>query len=105
MSALLVLGVVVAGARAIAGSPRPPHLVFVLADDLGFFDTSVYNPVAPTPTLAKLAGEGIRLDRHYVYRYCSPTRRSVSASVAAKARRALYMCDCITWQLQGVCRV
>jgi hypothetical protein len=25
---------------------------------------------------AELVNEGIRLDRHYVFRYCSPTRRS-----------------------------
>ena len=29
-----------------------------------------------TPTLDQLAAEGVRLERHYVYRYCSPTRSS-----------------------------
>lgn len=64
---------------ALCGTSTPParpHIVFILADDLGFYDTSIYNPVSPTPTLRKLAGEGIVLERHYVYRYCSPTRRS-----------------------------
>jgi arylsulfatase A-like enzyme len=56
-------------------SPRP-HIVFLLADDLGFYDTALYNPASPTPTLRALAQQGILLDRHYVYRYCSPTRRS-----------------------------
>ena len=56
-------------------APRP-HIVFILADDLGWYDTAIYNPVAPTPTLHNLTTQGIRLDHHYVFRYCSPTRRS-----------------------------
>eukprot|EP00729_Bicosta_minor_P005668 gene5668-35616_t len=58
-----------------AAAPRP-HFVFVLADDLGWYDTAVHNPNSPTPTLAELAKDGLTLDRHYVFRYCSPTRRS-----------------------------
>lgn len=42
-------------------APRP-HIVFVLADDLGWYDTAVYNPVSPTPGIAQLAASGIRLD-------------------------------------------
>ena len=41
-----------------------------------FYDTAVYNEESPTPHLAKLAASGLRLDYHYVFRYCSPTRRS-----------------------------
>jgi hypothetical protein len=44
--------------------------------DLGYWDTQVHNPVSPTPTLGALAKEGIVLNRHYVFRYCSPTRRA-----------------------------
>ena len=66
-------------------APRP-HLVFVLADDLGFFDTAIYNPNSPTTHLAALAAKGIRLDHHYVFRYCSPTRRSFLRLARARAR-------------------
>ena len=38
--------------------------------------TAVYNPAAPTPVLKDLADGGVRLGRHYTYKYCSPTRRS-----------------------------
>lgn len=52
----------------------------ILIDDLGFADTSVFNPrgVHPsvTPSLQELADAGIRLERHYAYSWCSPTRRS-----------------------------
>merc|ERR1719158_506930 len=47
-----------------------------MADDLGWYDTAIYNPVSTTPKLKGLMDEGMRLDRHYVFRYCSPTRRS-----------------------------
>ncbi|KAJ1449643.1 alkaline-phosphatase-like protein, partial [Pelagophyceae sp. CCMP2097] len=54
-----------------------PHIIALLADDLGWHDTAPRNPAAPTPVLAKLAREGITLDRHYVFRFCSPTRRAL----------------------------
>jgi hypothetical protein len=55
-------------------SPPPlgkqPHFVTILADDLGWWDTSIHNPDSPTPTISNLTKEGYRLDRHYVWRYC-----------------------------------
>ena len=51
-----------------------PHLVFVLVDDLGWNDIGMHDPRVLTPTLDLLASEGVVLERHYVYRYCSPTR-------------------------------
>lgn len=57
-------------------APPRPNIVMILADDLGFYDTQIYNPKSPTPTLANLTARGLRLDYHYTFRYCSPTRRS-----------------------------
>ena len=53
-----------------------PNFVAIFGDDLGFYDTQIYNPLSPTPNIARLASEGMLLNRHYVFRYCSPTRRS-----------------------------
>jgi arylsulfatase A-like enzyme len=53
-----------------------PNLILLLADDLGWADTAVYNENSPTPNILNVSKQGIRLDRHYVFRYCSPTRRS-----------------------------
>ena len=55
----------------------PPHLVVILADDLGWYDTSIRNPNAPTPAIANLSASGLVLERHYVFRFCSPSRRSL----------------------------
>lgn len=38
-------------------------------DDLGFHDTQVNNPEAPTPTIGRLVAQGIRLEKHYAYMY------------------------------------
>jgi arylsulfatase A-like enzyme len=60
---------------AVPAAPKP-HVLFFLADDYGQYDISYNNPKAPTPTLHALASEGVILNRHYVYQYCSPTRSS-----------------------------
>ena len=59
-----------------ASATKPPHLISVFADDLGWYDTAIHNEGAPTPALKALASEGYVLERHYVFRYCSPSRRS-----------------------------
>jgi arylsulfatase A-like enzyme len=57
-------------------APRP-NIIAILADDLGWYDTAVYNPDSPTPVIAALAHtDGLILDHQHVFRYCSPTRRS-----------------------------
>lgn len=49
----------------------------IFIDDLGFYDTQVYNENSPTPHIGELAhAEGMILLRHYTYKYCSPTRRA-----------------------------
>ena len=54
------------------------HIVFVLADDLGFSDIG-YNAVKygtdiRTPSLYSSAMEGIRLENYYVQGICTPSR-------------------------------
>ena len=46
--------------------------------DLGFDDTSLRGrtDVDFTPQLQQLQDEGVRLDRHHTYLWCSPTRRA-----------------------------
>jgi leishmanolysin-like peptidase len=59
-----------------AASAKPPHIVFVLVDDWGFADVSFRNPHLKTPNFQTLADNGLILNRHYVFKYCSPTRAS-----------------------------
>ena len=69
MASLLVV-------HAVIASAPPPHLLALLADDLGYYDTAIHNAASPTPKIATLARGGLLLSRHYVFRFCSPSRRS-----------------------------
>ena len=53
-----------------------PNLIFVLVDDWGYADVSFRNPAIVSPNFETLAKEGLILDRHYVFKYCSPSRAS-----------------------------
>ncbi len=57
-------------------SNRPPNVVFLFADDLGYGDLACYgHPYARTPALDQLAGEGTRFTRFYVSGVtCCPSR-------------------------------
>ncbi|XP_070537671.1 arylsulfatase B-like [Ptychodera flava] len=57
-----------------ASSPLPPHIVFILADDLGWNDVGYHGSVIKTPAIDNLAREGVRLENYYVQPVCSPTR-------------------------------
>ena len=68
--------VVAASARA-AEKTRPPNIVFILADDLGYGDLGCYNKDSkiPTPNLDRLAAQGMRFtDAHTPSAVCTPTR-------------------------------
>jgi arylsulfatase A len=63
-----------------ADGKRPPNILFILADDLGFGDVGCYNPESkiPTPNLDRLAGEGMRFtDAHSPSTVCTPSRYSL----------------------------
>ncbi|KAK6182985.1 hypothetical protein SNE40_010544 [Patella caerulea] len=57
----------------ISGSQQP-NILLVVADDYGFHDIGYHGSEILTPTLDKLAGEGVKLENYYVQPICSPTR-------------------------------
>ncbi len=54
-----------------------PNILFVLADDLGWGDLSLHDSPIRTPTIDRLAREGVELGQHYVCPMCTPTRASL----------------------------
>ena len=62
-----------------ASAPRPPNIVFILADDLGYGDLSVYGQRAfATPNIDRLAAEGMRFTQHYSgATVCAPSRSAL----------------------------
>ena len=53
---------------------HPPHLVVLVADDLGYNDVSWHNQAVITPHLADLAAAGVTLEQYYSHPICTPTR-------------------------------
>lgn len=71
-----VFAVLLAVAAALAAAEKP-NLILMLADDLGWYNLGYRgNPEINSPAIDSLANSGLRLERHYVYKYCSPTRSS-----------------------------
>ena len=63
---------------------RPPHVLLVLADDLGYGNVgwtrsrnNCSTPEVQTSTMDRLVAEGIELTRFYAYHMCSPSRSSL----------------------------
>jgi arylsulfatase A-like enzyme len=70
----LVLLLLVSSARA---APHPNVIIF-LADDLGWADVGFHGQQhIETPTLDRIAKEGVQLDRFYTTPICSPTRAAL----------------------------
>jgi arylsulfatase len=53
---------------------RPPNIVLIVADDLGYSDLGVFGGEISTPNLDGLAKAGVRLTNYYTAQTCSPTR-------------------------------
>jgi arylsulfatase A-like enzyme len=74
----ILLAVLLVAAAAVAGDPAPrPHVVVLLADDLGWNDVAYHGGTIPTPHLDRLAASGVRLEQFYVQPVCSPTRAAL----------------------------
>jgi arylsulfatase A len=78
---------------------RPPNLVVILADDLGYGDLPAYgHPTMRTPRLDRMAAEGQRWTSFYVAApVCTPSRAAlltgrlpVRSGMASAERRVLY---------------
>ena len=58
-----------------------PHIVFFMVDDWGWANVGYHrNPPTrevDTPNFDSLRNQGLELDQHYVYQFCSPSRSSL----------------------------
>lgn len=57
-------------------SAKPPHILFIVADDYGWNDVGFRNPDVLTPNIDKLAHSGMVLNSSYVMPVCTPSRNS-----------------------------
>jgi arylsulfatase A-like enzyme len=61
---------------ARAAAPKP-HIVYILADDLGFADLGYRGSDIATPNIDKLAAGGLKLEQFYAQPMCTPTRAAL----------------------------
>lgn len=83
MRALGLSLVLLTFASAFGARASRPHLIVLFADNLGWANVGYHRPEGvdlreyATPHIDALAAEGMQLDRHYTYKYCSPSRSSL----------------------------
>src|SRR5881628_1360887 len=60
-------------------APKPPNIVIILADDLGYGDLGCYgHPTIRTPNLDRMAAEGMRFTDFYsAAEVCTPSRAAL----------------------------
>mmetsp|Transcript_102143 Transcript_102143/g.264492 ORF Transcript_102143/g.264492 Transcript_102143/m.264492 type:complete len:552 (-) Transcript_102143:228-1883(-) len=67
---------------SVSAAP-PPNILYILLDDFGWADAGWHRPPnyteVLTPNMEALIHEGIELDRHYAFKYCSPTRSAIQS--------------------------
>lgn len=66
-----------AGARESEGARKPPNILIIIADDLGFSDIGSYGGEISTPNLDRLAANGLRFTQFYNTARCWPTRSAL----------------------------
>jgi arylsulfatase A-like enzyme len=60
--------------ESTSAEPLHPNILLIVADDLGYSDVGPFGGEIATPTLDRLANEGLRLSNFHVLPSCSPTR-------------------------------
>lgn len=75
----IVVGAVALVKPTWSAAAEKPNIILFVIDDLGWNDTGYQGADYTTPTIDKLAQEGIRLKQYYVQPLCSPSRSALMA--------------------------
>ena len=75
-AALAVIATSILASAQVAASERP-NIIVIVADDLGWADVGYHGGNIDTPSLDRLAEQGVQLNRFYTTPICSPTRAAL----------------------------
>ena len=79
-----------------------PNIIVIVADDLGWADVGFHgNQQIATPSLDRLAAEGVQLDRFYTTPICSPTRAALMTG-RDPMRLGVAYSTIMPWQNNGI---
>ncbi len=96
------LAVAVLGcAYACIGAAQPPHIVYILADDLGWKDVGYHGSPIRTPNLDKLAQGGARLEKFYTLPHSTQTRAALMTG-RYPMRYGLQTLSILPWSRYGL---
>jgi len=82
-SRLLLLFFIFANLSLLQAQRKPPNILLILADDLGYSDLGCYGGEIETPHLDALAANGLRLTQLYNTARCCSTRASLLTGLYA----------------------
>ncbi len=77
----ILLAVLLLFSSLSVASAKPPNIVLILADDLGFTDTQPYGSEIQTPNISRLADEGVMFTNYHTAATCSPSRAMLMTGV------------------------
>ena len=73
---LVSIAEVTSGTLGVHAAEKP-HIIFMMVDDWGWANVGYHrNPPTPevvTPNIDSLVKNGLELDQHYAYQFCSPS--------------------------------
>jgi arylsulfatase A-like enzyme len=85
---------------AQAASNKPPNIVIIMADDMGYSDIGCYGGEIDTPNLNRMAEGGLRFTQFYNNAKCAPTRASLLTGLYSQQcgvhDRPVVMENCVT---------
>jgi len=75
----LVLSILFTGLTVLghAAEPLRPNIILIMNDDMGWSDLGCYGGEVKTPTLDRMASEGVRFSQFYNNAKCTTTRASL----------------------------
>lgn len=74
---LRLLGALLACTAGVTAATERPHIIYILADDLGWKDVGYHGSPIRTPNIDQLALSGARLEKFYTLPYSTPTRAAL----------------------------